>query len=343
MDQNPLLTVIVPVFNVEHYVEDCIRSILNQSLNMIELVLIDDCSSDGSYHICEQYEKRDKRIRLLRNLTNIGQGRSRNLGIANSRGTYVTFVDSDDYIEHCMYERMVGIAREYEADIVRCGFNRTTVRDARSEAQQKSPLVLTTESLACYARGYFGPLPSERLDDMPSMSPCTAIYRRDVLDSGGARFPTDRSLRSEDLFFNLDYLESSEVCVLLDEVYYHYFSRDGSTSRSYSSPVSKCSELLNRAGDNSELRLRVHRSILTAIKEASLQLAGADYSLSASVKNLKHLESELDARRVMRSYPRSMLAVRERIFAEMVRYSCGWPEMLLAKLYRRREDVSRAR
>lgn len=340
MAKTPTVTVIVPAFNVQAYVAECISSILSQSLPSIELVIVDDCSIDETYRICERFAKNDARVRLIRNTRNLGQGRSRNRGIEYSQGDYVTFVDSDDYVEPRMYERMVGVAIANDADIVRCKLSRTFKRRTFHQASVEAPTLLVSEALERYVNGYFGALPAESLGDMPSMSPCTAIYRGDLLREGVARFPSDRSLRSEDLFFNLDYLESVKRCVLLNEVYFHYYSRLGSTSRSYSSPLSKCRELRERAGQDSERLLRVDRTVLTSIKEASIQLAGGEYSLLESVQEIRSLENDLNIREIARSYPRSQLPIRERLFANSSLWALGWPEVLLAHLYNSRQHVS---
>lgn len=337
MAEPPRVTVIVPVFEVESYIGQCIESILSQTIHDLELILIDDCSDDSSYDICANYAATDPRVRLFRNAENIGQGLTRNRGIALSHGEFVTFVDSDDYIDPNMYERMVGLAKSHGADIVRCGFVKTSLREPKPVPPLPvSPLILRGDELRDYRRGYFGALPHEDLSDLPSMSPCTALYRGDILRRGVATFPSERIVRSEDLFFNLDYLRAVNTCVVIKEAYYHYYSREGSTSRSYSSPASKCRLLVKKAGDDEELLLRVRRTVLTAIKEAALQVVREDLSLRKSTRIVRQLEAELCAQGIAANYPISKLPIRERLFAMMVSRSWGWPEVLLAKLYGRR-------
>lgn len=91
----PKISVIVPIYNAELYLEQCIESVLNQTLRDIELLLIDDGSTDNSFLICEKYKKRDNRIQLYTN-KNVGQGLERNFGIKKSTGEYIAFLDSDD-------------------------------------------------------------------------------------------------------------------------------------------------------------------------------------------------------------------------------------------------------
>ena len=95
---NPKISVIIPVYNVEKYLAECIESILNQTFNDIEILIIDDCSTDNSYKIMEEYAKKDSRIVLYHNENNVGVSKTRNIGLDNAKGEYIAFVDSDDYV-----------------------------------------------------------------------------------------------------------------------------------------------------------------------------------------------------------------------------------------------------
>ena len=112
------VSVIVPVYNVELYLRECLDSIINQTLKEIEIICIDDCSSDNSYGILEEYSKKDNRIIIFRNQENMSAGPSRNIGIRVSQGEYITFVDSDDFLDKNYYELLYNTAKEYDSDIV---------------------------------------------------------------------------------------------------------------------------------------------------------------------------------------------------------------------------------
>ena len=108
----PLLSVIIPVFNAEFYLEKCIYSILNQTFIDFELIIIDNDSKDRSYEISKQFSTKDKRIRILKCLEK-GCSPTRNLGIKQSRGKYITFVDSDDFIEPRHFNNFFTFAKDY--------------------------------------------------------------------------------------------------------------------------------------------------------------------------------------------------------------------------------------
>lgn len=118
----PELTIIVPVYKVEPYLRRCIDSILNQTFRDFELILIDDGSPDNCGAICDEYAEKDGRITVIHQ-KNQGVSAARNAGLDIARGTYLGFVDSDDWIEPEMYETMITTAKEKNVDVVVCGFS----------------------------------------------------------------------------------------------------------------------------------------------------------------------------------------------------------------------------
>ena len=115
----PLLSIIVPVYNVEKYIERCIKSILNQSFTNFELILVDDGSPDNCGKICDEYKKKDSRIKVIHK-KNGGLSDARNAGLNIATGKYIGFVDSDDIIHPQMYEKLFNCINKYNSDIVQC-------------------------------------------------------------------------------------------------------------------------------------------------------------------------------------------------------------------------------
>lgn len=113
----PKVSVIVPIYKVEKYLHRCIDSIIEQTLVEIEIILINDGSPDNCGEICDSYAKKDKRIKVIHQ-ENSGANVARNKRLAISTGTYVAFVDGDDYIAKDMYERLSSVAMEYNLDLV---------------------------------------------------------------------------------------------------------------------------------------------------------------------------------------------------------------------------------
>lgn len=104
--QNKLITVIIPIYNVENYITDCLNSVINQTYKNLEILCIDDCGTDNSMKIIEEIAKKDNRIRIIYNKQNSGQGYCRNIGINEANGEYIYFLDSDDFIENDYIEKL---------------------------------------------------------------------------------------------------------------------------------------------------------------------------------------------------------------------------------------------
>jgi len=122
------ISVVIPVFNVEKHIERCARSLFEQTLDSIEYIFVDDCSSDGSLGVLmrtlEQYPDRRNNVKVISHERNLGQSAARNAGLSASSGEYVAFCDSDDWADKYMYETMYNIAAQSDADVVYCDFYR---------------------------------------------------------------------------------------------------------------------------------------------------------------------------------------------------------------------------
>ena len=111
------ISVIVPVYNVENYLIQCLDSIINQTLKDIEIICVDDCSPDNSIEILEEYKNKDNRISIIRHSNNQGLGPARNTGLKHANGEYISFVDSDDYIDKNFLFYLYSTAKKYDSDV----------------------------------------------------------------------------------------------------------------------------------------------------------------------------------------------------------------------------------
>lgn len=190
------LSIIVPVYNVRPFLEDCLASLVNQTVKDYELILVDDGSSDGSAEIIERYAKSyPKLIKTLR-VENGGQGRARNFGIDMASGEFLGFVDSDDWVVPEMYEKLIARAEETDADLVYCDLM-GSYADGRTEYL---PCVLHQNKMS--AAG----------------SACNKLFRRQLV--GDVRFPT--GLWYEDFSFSAKLLMKTERIEYVREALYVY-------------------------------------------------------------------------------------------------------------------------
>ena len=116
-----LITVVIPIYKVEQYLDKCIQSIINQTYKNLQIILVNDGSPDNCGKICDEYALKDNRIEVIHKI-NGGLSDARNVGIGRAKGKYIGFVDSDDYIEKDMYENMYNLLEERNADVCICNF-----------------------------------------------------------------------------------------------------------------------------------------------------------------------------------------------------------------------------
>ncbi|MGF7534277.1 glycosyltransferase [Bacillus mexicanus] len=210
---SPLASIIVPMYNVEPYIEECINSLLCQTLSDIEIILVNDGSPDRSGEIAVNYAKRDARIRVIHQ-TNGGLSSARNAGIKAARGTYIGFVDGDDYVSSAMFQRLIEEAEEHRLDIAGCGFYKQSAdRRTYVPPQLDKNRVLTKPEIA------------ERLKQAHEMRfiwfVWRYVYRRELLERTNLMFDEDIRF-AEDSPFNLSAFCEAKRVKMLDEGLYIY-------------------------------------------------------------------------------------------------------------------------
>lgn len=215
---NPKISIIVPYYNSELYLNKCISSILSQTLTDFELILVDDGSTDSSYSICKSFASKDSRIVLLQK-ENGGQGSARNYALDLANGTFIGFVDSDDYIDSNMYEVLYENCITHEATLAVCGYKTfRTEKIAPSNLQNVGKKIFDNFSL----------MESYLLTSLISSGPCNKLYDRELFCN--VRFPAFRV--AEDAFVLPLIFVNVEKAVYVGKNLYNWHLRMGSTERS---------------------------------------------------------------------------------------------------------------
>ena len=208
-----MISVIVPVYNVETYLEECLDSIQNQTYTNLEVLLVNDGSTDGSQAICERYCQTDKRFRLM-NQTNQGQSVARNTGVAASKGEYIAFVDSDDIILANYLETLMQHMGE-DVDIVESKF---TVNKNEFLAKNSKEIEILFEGNSEKA---VKAVPNHLL----SVNPVTKLYRRAIVEA----VPYLEELIFEDIYSGIGMLKYIRKIIKIDYVGYYYRQHATST------------------------------------------------------------------------------------------------------------------
>ena len=214
MEYDKLISVIVPVFNVEEYLEECLDSIQCQTYKNLEVILVNDGSTDHSQEICERYCKQDPRFHLI-NQANKGLSGARNRGMTESRGEFITFVDSDDVIKDDMLEQLLKHMTSEEMDIVECWYT-----NDKKEIEIPSP-----ENVQIIFQGNTQEaLVSLCKDNIVRLNAVAKLFRRQVI----LNFPFLEGLFYEDVYGGMGILKQIHKMVKIDYTGYYYRVRSGS-------------------------------------------------------------------------------------------------------------------
>ena len=215
---DPIISIILPIYKSEKFIEKCSRSLFEQTLNNIEFIFINDSTPDISisllYNIIDHYPNREEKFKIINLEKNQGVANARNVGIENATGEYVIHCDSDDWVDKDMYERLYRKAKETDADIVGCNFRHEFSNIQYVFHQQYSNSM--EENIRRLINGKIFP------------SLCTSLTRRSLITENNLSFPVGLNM-GEDLYFNLQlYLYANKV-VSMDWAPYHYRHTENSS------------------------------------------------------------------------------------------------------------------
>ena len=218
-DGDKKVAVIIPVYNVEQYLAQCLDSVVNQTMSEIEIICVDDGSTDNSAAILKQYAARDKRIKVIKK-PNGGLGAARNVGIISSSAPYMMFLDSDDFIELNTVEKLYHTMVQQKVDVVvsgiKCFNDDGTITDSLKSKQKwcDSFIHAGRQLIPGNIRSYFCPTAVDKL------------YRRDIIEKYDIRFP--EGLINEDEYWLWAYMIHCRVCFCLKDKFYLYRQRPNS-------------------------------------------------------------------------------------------------------------------
>lgn len=205
--KNFVVSIIVPVYNVENYLDECISSIVNQTYPFLNIILVNDGSSDNSLEVCKKWARKDSRINLI-DQENQGVSRARNAGLESAIGDYILFIDSDDIIDLAVVEQLISNVDQY----VLPGIAIDTFSEVINEPDQADNMKMGFRQLMNNRNGYF----------------CWGIlYNSDIIRSHNLKFDEDIG-NLEDVVWNIKYGAYIEEAILVNTSFYHYRNREKS-------------------------------------------------------------------------------------------------------------------
>lgn len=334
----PKVSIIVPVYNVEKYLLRCINSLKNQTLQDIEIILVDDGSTDSSPQMCDREAEQDYRIKVIHKV-NEGAGKARNAALEIARGEYIGFVDSDDFVEDEMFDTLYKKAKEYESDLVLSGYfsvdgimfseKGTCVRKTYFD---KDTHFETEEELKRLRLGIVGALPGDTDDSKYGMSIWKNLFRNEIIKQNNIKFESEREMFSEDAMFMVDYISYIKKATGIYEAFYNYCRNGESISKSYKKDrfekilvfVNEVEKRLKRDIESKEYQIYINR-----FWQAMCRVLCSQEVMHAKEHNIKfgELKKRLEVVcthsltvRTLNSYPIDKLPFKQRVFAYGMKY-----------------------
>lgn len=329
----PKVSVIVPVYNVEQFLGKCVQSLRNQTLQDIEIILVDDQSPDNCPQMCDKYMELDHRIKVIHK-KNEGLGYARNSGLEIASGEYVAFVDSDDYVDLEMYETMYNAAIKVKADFVRVDNYKErmdgTILNMNYEPPMREGIYERNELREKLLFTQLGMEPSDSGERYVSCSVWRNIYRKEIIDRLGLRFISERELISEDIPFNMDFMMSCDRAVVINHKFYHYIVNDKSLTQSYRSDRFECElelyhNLIEKAKTMDiydECQVRLERHLMSRTRTCiKLELTG-NKIIRVGFRNVKKMLESEELQKFFSTYPYRKLPYKYRVLYYLMRYKC---------------------
>lgn len=327
------VSAVVPVYNVERYVRQCLDTLLAQTYLLEEIVLVDDGSTDSSGAICDEYAASHERVTTVHK-QNAGLGYARNTGLDNLTrpSEYVIFVDSDDWLEKDAVKSLVSALGSNPADCVIGGHTKKTAEGKTVfEFRLENRCFEGSEVHEMLLPRLCGSMPAAH-DSLP-MSACSALYRRGMLEEYKIRFPSERELISEDFVFKFNVLIHSSCVILCDMVGYNYRTNMCSLSTSYRSDRFEASmrffafalDMIEGSRLPSDAVTRMQKTLFINLRKCISQELPktSGKTMSQAFFRLREMISDERIQSVVQDYPTSELGLQQRTFIYLIRKKCA--------------------
>lgn len=324
------ISVVIPVYNVEKYLRQCIDSMLAQTYPAHEIILVDDGSKDSCPAICDEYAAAYDSVKAVHK-ENQGLGMARNTGLEYVTGDYVVFIDSDDYCELNFIEQLENARQKNGCDTCKSCFDRVDLEGNFISAQTIEPSVFRNKSVEeeLLAR-MIGSAPDKK-DSLP-ISACCTLYSMALIKAHNLQFVSERQWISEDMVFNIEYYHYAENVVLTDYVGYHYRTNPHSLSKTYMpdrferclAMYRKEVELLSEMGIYDICRYRLIRQFFIWLAVCFAQLKNGKLTSKEIKAKMKQMCENDEVRRMIADYPIGKMGLKQQMFIYLVKFKQIW-------------------
>lgn len=337
------VSIIVPIYNVEKYLDRCMQTLLGQTLKDIEIIMVDDGSPDRCPQMCDEYAKKDSRVKVVHK-QNGGLGYARNSGLDIATGEYVAFVDSDDFVDVAMYEKLYVTAVTESADIVYCNHNLFVSSTGRVE-KPYAPFVQDTtfrgdDVVNEVLKNMIASAPDAPTERKYYMSVWRGIFRWSVV--GDIRFVSERDYLSEDIFFQAMVLQRTAVVTFVADCLYFYRENDVSLTHAYRKDrIEKsialyehlCKVLKDVIARNSvEWNVRLMKLLYGYFRFSMFSNINAAANMQDLRRDFRKCAEYLKKISFYEKYPVAVIPTKHKLLLSLLKYNMFLPFYLLAKM-----------
>lgn len=326
--ENELISIIVPIYNVSKYLDRCMESLLKQTYTNIEIIMVDDGSPDDCGSKCDDYASRDCRIKVIHK-QNAGLGMARNSGLDIANGKYVAFIDSDDYVNIEMIEKLYHRLQNTKADTCFCRYYNVTAEKMNilaPEIYKKNNY--HQDEIKEILLGMVGSLPEEPGDVEIGMSVWKGLYSLDIINKSKIRFQSERKYISEDIIFHIEYLQKAQKVVVEETPNYYYCDNGGSLTKSYKANRFEMEKILfqkeinelDKIFQREEYNQRLFKSFLGRVRRCISQEVNDNLNRKNARKNIRQICEDQLVQSVIEKFDDKNLQVTKRMVNFFMKY-----------------------
>ena len=295
--EQPLISVIIPAYNIKEFFPLCMETVLRQSYRNLEIIIVDDGSTDGTSDLCDEYAQKDSRVRVIHK-KNGGLGFARNSGLEIACGEFVSFLDSDDYVDLGTYKFLYDKATFNTLEVVYYKYTQFDGDNIPSVDYSDADELYRGKDVQILMLNMIASRPNEKLDRRIECSACTALYKRSIIGDNHISFHSEHELISEDMIFNLDFLSYAGSAVYNQSTLYFYRVNPGSTTHIIRyDRYEKYKQLYNYINANylyhvPELRLRTNRFLIGHVRRHLLNTLASDIKYTEKIQIFNKVSSD---------------------------------------------------
>ena len=333
-----LISVVVPVYNVEDYLQECLDSLINQTYKNLEIILVDDGSTDKSKNICDAYAEKHDNVVVIHKINN-GLGMARNTGLGYVTGEYVMFLDSDDYLDLTLIEILYNAIKEKDADVCKSGFRKVTdTGKILYERKYKNEFFNKNCVTSNFLPRMIGSAPDKK--DSIEMSVCASLYRVSHIKRHNIMFLSEREIISEDLMFQIEYMQYANSAYIVSHVGYNYRTNINSLTKKYrNDKFEDCMKFyfytrkrLFELNYDEETMYRLDRITFIKVKGCISQEKFSKNSFLKIIRNIRSMCNDVRLQTIIKKYPINELGYKQKIFMYMLKYKQSFLLYICMKL-----------